>query len=273
MGSKKKLDHGAMRKYFAEGHTAKETAEKFGTSKDYAGEICKGIRSGNQYTNGLFDRVANAKRYIMERTPTFEYVGNYTGIDGYVDLKCKICGTIDRKSFVTVRKGTATCKECRRREREKQKEQKEQKEKAEKETKEEKRKLKKYKTVFKKQPRQMDIKICPICGSLFYNGKNYCSEKCALQNRWQMKDGYRHKFPLEELYKRDGGICYICGGLCDWNDYIIKNGVKIYGNNYPSRDHIIPKSKGGLNSWDNIKLAHRLCNSRKSDSPLYKKMA
>lgn len=83
-----------------------------------------------------------------------------------------------------------------------------------------------------------------------------------------MKDGYRYKFGLKELYDRDAGVCYICGGLCDWEDKQAVNGVWIYGNNYPSRDHVIPKSKGGENSWDNLRLAHRLCNSRKRDIPL-----
>ncbi len=83
-----------------------------------------------------------------------------------------------------------------------------------------------------------------------------------------MKDGYRHLFPLEDVYRKDNGICYICGKVCDWNDYTERNGVIIYGDNYPSRDHVIPKSKGGGNTWDNIRLAHRLCNSRKRDRPL-----
>ena len=83
-----------------------------------------------------------------------------------------------------------------------------------------------------------------------------------------MKDGYRYKFSLKELYKREHGICYICGGLCRWDDKQIVNEVIVYGNEYPSRDHVIPKSKGGENSWENIRLAHRICNSRKRDIPL-----
>ena len=38
------------------------------------------------------------------------------------------------------------------------------------------------------------------------------------------------------------------------------------GANYPSIDHIIPVSRGGLHSWDNVRLAHFLCNAVKSDS-------
>ena len=76
----------------------------------------------NQYTNGSFDRIANAIRYINERTPNFEYAGNFTGVDGYVDLKCKTCGTVMRKSFVTVKHGATRCDECAKRKREADKE-------------------------------------------------------------------------------------------------------------------------------------------------------
>jgi hypothetical protein len=48
----------------------------------------------------------------------FEYAGNFTGIDGYVDLKCKKCGTILRKSFVCVKHGKAKCEECKHKEQE-----------------------------------------------------------------------------------------------------------------------------------------------------------
>lgn len=33
-----------------------------------------------------------------------------------------------------------------------------------------------------------------------------------------------------------------------------------------SIDHVIPRSRGGNNSLDNLKLAHRDCNSRKGNS-------
>lgn len=32
---------------------------------------------------------------------------------------------------------------------------------------------------------------------------------------------------LQSLYKRDNGVCYICGRLCDWNDYIVRDGTVI----------------------------------------------
>lgn len=267
----------AMRVYKAEGHTMSEVAERFGYSKAYTQMVCKGIAPQpskckiyrNQYTDGRFDREANAKRYIKERTPDFEYAGNFTGLDGYVDLKCLKCGSVIRKSFVSVKQGKATCQVCiqRRKEERANRIEQQRKERAaiRAKTKAEQRaEDARYGTKFK----QITFKQCPICGNIFVSNTKYCSSKCRSKNHWAMKDGYRYLFPLDEVYKRDNGICYICGKACDWDDYTERNGVIIYGDNYPSRDHVIPKSKGGGNTWDNIRLAHRLCNSHKGDSPL-----
>lgn len=75
-----------------------------------------------------------------------------------------------------------------------------------------------------------------------------------------------YSITLEKLYKRDNGICQICGEKCDYNDYRKdeKNSF-IAGINYPSIDHIIPISKGGQHTWDNIQLAHIGCNSSKGN--------
>lgn len=82
-----------------------------------------------------------------------------------------------------------------------------------------------------------------------------------------MRDKHSNK-SLKELYKRDKGICYICGNKCDYEDYTYRGNTFIAGNYYPSIDHVIPISKGGTDDWNNLKLAHRLCNSIKSDKEL-----
>lgn len=264
MGRQTILPHDEMRKYYLEGHTRKEVAERFGTSVGYAKQICRGLRTGNQYTNGLYDREANAIHWINERAPGFEYAGNFTGVDGFADIKCKECGTVSRKSFVAIRHGKAKCDECTRRERERLNSLKEIRKDAEKKRRQIEKRYKKIRNT----AYQFNTKQCPICGELFWSNRAYCSDKCREQNKSMMKDGYRYLYPLDEVFKRDDGICYLCGGKCDWNDYEDRNGIRIYGNLYPSRDHVIPKSKGGENSWENIRLAHRGCNSRKADIPL-----
>ena len=34
---------------------------------------------------------------------------------------------------------------------------------------------------------------------------------------------------------------------------------------YPTVDHIVPLSKGGTHTWNNVQLAHMACNSGKCD--------
>lgn len=112
---------------------------------------------------------------------------------------------------------------------------------------------------------------CAVCGKPFwtYNpvGKT-CSTKCSKklayarkQNRIPKDQMVDKDITLEALYRRDSGVCYLCGGKCDWND---KNG-NIVGGMYPSIDHIIPVSRGGFHAWDNVRLAHFECNTKKSN--------
>ena len=118
---------------------------------------------------------------------------------------------------------------------------------------------------------QMSFSVCPICNGVFVTSKSnkrYCSDKCSKAAMWKGKEQYRYIIPLDELYIRDKGICYLCGGKCDYTDKKTVNGVTVYGNMYPSRDHVIPKSKGGNHSWENVKLAHRICNSLKGSKQI-----
>lgn len=55
------------------------------------------------------------------------------------------------------------------------------------------------------------------------------------------------------LVQRDNGICGICGSRVEPGD--------------ESPDHIIPKSLGGQNTAENIRLSHRRCNNRRPRKP------
>ena len=201
---------------------------------------------------------------IRERLPSFEYAGNYSGHDSRVDIRCLRCGSVMARSMITIRNRNVRCRVCDQIEKEQQKiEQQKLKQFLEAE--------RKRQRFLNKQFEQIEMKQCPICKAFFVGNRTYCSEHCRNQNKQNMKDGYRLLFPLQEVYDRDGGICYLCGKPCDWSDYKIKDGAIVCGNNYPSRDHVKPKSIGGLNDWDNIRLAHRICNSRKGIAPRSKK--
>lgn len=91
--------------------------------------------------------------------------------------------------------------------------------------------------------------------------------RTKLKNRCTTVD-FDEDITLEKLYNRAGGICSLCGGRCDYDDYIFKDTTFIAGNKYPSIDHITPLSKGGSHMWNNVQLAHKQCNSIKSDKTL-----
>ena len=70
-------------------------------------------------------------------------------------------------------------------------------------------------------------------------------------------DGKLHKIdfhpPLENrfLFRRDKNLCLYCGGR--------------FGVSALSRDHVIPLSRGGTDSWTNVVTSCRRCNNRKAD--------
>lgn len=63
------------------------------------------------------------------------------------------------------------------------------------------------------------------------------------------------KVPLnrENIYKRDNYTCVYCG----------EEDKKLF-----TIDHVIPKAKGGQNTWDNLVTACKKCNSDKADLTL-----
>lgn len=115
---------------------------------------------------------------------------------------------------------------------------------------------------------------CIICGKEFKTWRSIqwtCSPECEKVKIRQRSDArLRGKIidkdiTLIKLADKYQGKCQICGEPVDWDDCIEKDGTIICGNMYPSIDHILPISKGGLHSWDNIQLAHRICNCKKSN--------
>jgi hypothetical protein len=122
---------------------------------------------------------------------------------------------------------------------------------------------------------------CKECGKRFEmrsSKSKFCSTKCSDKNYYRVKELRRrkklqengrvnYKISKRKLIEREGSKCKLCGEPVDFNDYHYKEeGYFIAGPKYPSIDHIIPVAKGGTHTWDNVQLAHRHCNSVKSDS-------
>lgn len=58
------------------------------------------------------------------------------------------------------------------------------------------------------------------------------------------------------LADRDGAVCWLCGNDVDL--------TAPHGSGWAgSVDHVVPRARGGGNEDRNLRLAHRLCNSRR----------
>lgn len=132
-------------------------------------------------------------------------------------------------------------------------------------------------------------KTCVECGVLFNwndNKQIYCSKKCVKKHNnrnhpklnskkrkriKQLKANgeYDNSVTLEALRLRYKDVCAICGKKVSPKDFVWRNGTFIVGIKYPSIDHILPVSKGGTHTWDNVQLAHMDCNSFKNANNSY----
>ena len=127
-------------------------------------------------------------------------------------------------------------------------------------------------------------KYCVYCGALLPNRKRRVCDECnhkheveKRRRRGTLSERRRYKrakqngkidwsISLEKLMERDGNICALCGKPVDVNDYhVTDDGTFMAHMKYPSIDHVLPLSKGGTHTWDNIKLAHISCNSWKGN--------
>jgi hypothetical protein len=66
------------------------------------------------------------------------------------------------------------------------------------------------------------------------------------------------RISVEIIAKRDSYICHLCNQLVDMD---IKRTDKLGA----TIDHVLPISKGGLDTMENVALAHWICNIRKGN--------
>jgi 5-methylcytosine-specific restriction endonuclease McrA len=143
--------------------------------------------------------------------------------------------------------------------------------------------IKIQKPILPKIPIDYGISECVVCGKEFKKiiyHHLYCSNKCQLKGS-RKRQKIKHKgfnrngvvdnsITLKLLSDRDKHKCSICGGKVDITDFKYdENGNFIIGSKYPTIDHILPRTQGGTHTWDNVQLAHQICNSYKSDNMVY----
>lgn len=118
---------------------------------------------------------------------------------------------------------------------------------------------------------------CNYCGKIkpsekfaWIRGKTFCCKICdakpapkygeierarygvTRQRLHQLRTGYNTRYPgidVNEIILRDKSRCHLCR--------------KFVRPSERSLDHVIPRSRGGATSMENLKLAHSRCNSRK----------
>lgn len=76
--------------------------------------------------------------------------------------------------------------------------------------------------------------------------------RAAVELNHKSKNKPVDSIQLHKVYERDKGICGICHTLVP--------------SNKASLDHIVPLSRKGTHTWDNVQLSHVRCNKSKGDS-------
>ena len=238
----------------------------------------KYMRQGNRFTTD-----AGYEKRIAAKSSRFEFVGGEPE-SNFVYIMCKDCLGVIKKSKESLkpsRSKALLCPHCQKvindARRKKKQERREQ-------NKIKKQKLAEIKAIEEKEAERIrEIRsrhICKRCGQRFSGRPNrtYCSPLCARRaydskaehtRRTRMKTKSEN-VSLDLLLKRDKGICWICKLKVNQNDYFIRpDGTFIAGNNYPSIDHVVALKNGGTHTWNNVKLAHRICNTRKHAKMFY----
>lgn len=277
----------AVKELRLQGLCGSEITERLGIDRDSVSAIAR--RVGLPFTEeekARSQRLGHKKRthsdktaaeLVQKRTPEFEYVGGYTGSEGTLTIRCKKCGAEMLRSIISIRHKNVKCEACAKAELEERRRLREEERQAEIFKRREEKKAERERALWSKPTVQVEFRVCSICGGVFLSNSPRqitCGGDCAKKLQAhkdkrikRMKALTKDKdITLESLFRRDNGVCYLCGVECDWSDIEETERGKIAGDWYPSIDHVRPIAKGGLHSWDNVRLAHRICNYLKSDA-------
>ncbi|MBP8037983.1 MAG: HNH endonuclease, partial [Prevotella sp.] len=236
----------------------------------------------NQYGDVKKREKIYADKFNNTYKGLFEYCSGFKDIDSPFISRCLICGTEQERNAQCIRKHRPIkCNRCI----EIKADNKARQQKIDSDIKNHERE--RNNNLKKNQTKIPYLLTCNQCGIEFDSNRKdgkFCSTNCRNKYFNKQKEVERNQklkengkidwsITLEKLYDRDKGKCHICGFVCDFNDFEytgeLDTSVFIAGNRYPSIDHIQSVNKGGTHTWDNIKLAHRICNSIKRDDDTY----
>jgi 5-methylcytosine-specific restriction endonuclease McrA len=115
------------------------------------------------------------------------------------------------------------------------------------------------------------VKHCPDCAKKMRLAR---SRDWMARNRERMREHARKRlalkkgapvveeFTYEQVYERDGTHCQICGApvVIGWDRFVLG-----YNPLAAHVDHIVPLSRGGSHTLENVQLACAFCNQSKKD--------
>lgn len=255
-----------------------EIAKVLKCKKDRVKHYCRnnglgGYRKANYNLNPVKRFITEFNKQFGDR---FEYVSGYKDCKSYVKLKCRTCNKeFDRFGNFLTNNHNVLCPYCT--------------EYARQQRIEDESRMKLVHSLVKalrfesnRKQREIDLtKRCDECNEVFkatHMNQVLCLKcKNKRDNRRKeirkriIKDNGNvdYSISLEKLIEKERNVCYLCGNECDCDDYIITDeGYLIVGANYPSIEHVIPVSKGGEHTWDNVRLAHHYCNTIKRDKEI-----
>ncbi|MGH9283763.1 MAG: HNH endonuclease [Acidimicrobiales bacterium] len=86
-------------------------------------------------------------------------------------------------------------------------------------------------------------------GRLFHSERATFEEPSVIRLAYYVKVPYQARIGLNRraVFARDGHRCQYCGAAAE------------------NIDHVVPRSKGGTHTWENVVAACRPCNIRKED--------
>ncbi len=122
--------------------------------------------------------------------------------------------------------------------------------------------------VYGREAPEAKVKQCEWCGKEFVSRisrARACPEHANLLAKWERNQRVRAVLHIPysrwEIFKRDQFMCHICGAPIDMQSSAPEPLS-------PSIDHVIPVVLGGADAEFNVKAAHFICNSTKSDKVL-----
>lgn len=120
----------------------------------------------------------------------------------------------------------------------------------------------------KKEPK-VHNNICVWCGKEYVSKRpsRFCCKSCKIKSRsvnvlhhrpYKINNSKQNAVYRNKIGERDNWICNICGGK-------INKDLKYPDLMSASLDHIVPLSKGGKHTEQNVHISHLHCNIKKQD--------